>query len=156
MAGCEKVCELTGEYCGPDMYRYKRDLIQISKEARKRFRGDSGHLLWWVSGYEVYNPRGLYCQPYDKDCMYQKSLLVDSKYKLRPIYTYVYQTSNPDLQGSVEGDYTNTTRNISKVIRKIKRLTRNYKLDHFKYTANGTWTWYGKKYFIYGWDPAEA
>lgn len=39
MAGFEKVCDLTGEFASSEMYRYKRNHIQIIPQYRSRFKG---------------------------------------------------------------------------------------------------------------------
>lgn len=44
MSGIDKVCELSGEYCGPEMYDWKRNQLQIKYNSRKRFRG-AEHVL---------------------------------------------------------------------------------------------------------------
>jgi hypothetical protein len=45
MAGIEKICEVSGEYVGWDMYYYKRDHIQILPEYRKEFANKKHVLL---------------------------------------------------------------------------------------------------------------
>ena len=37
MAGIEKVCEISGEHPGGDMYGYKHNHIQIMPEHRKHY-----------------------------------------------------------------------------------------------------------------------
>lgn len=44
MAGIEKVCELTGDYPGHEMYRMKRNHIQVATKHRKHFRGHKATL----------------------------------------------------------------------------------------------------------------
>ncbi len=44
MAGIEKVCEFSGDYPGYEMYRYKRNSIQVCPEYRKNFR-NAKHVL---------------------------------------------------------------------------------------------------------------
>lgn len=44
MAGAEKVCEFSGEYPSWEMYKYKRNHIQIMPKYRKEFRGKNAVL----------------------------------------------------------------------------------------------------------------
>ena len=48
MAAIEKICEYSGEYPGWEMYRYKRDLIQIMPAYRKLFRNQEHYLFWFT------------------------------------------------------------------------------------------------------------
>lgn len=48
MAGIEKVCEYSGDYPGSDMYRIKRNHIQIMPEYRRLFRYQP-HVLFWLT-----------------------------------------------------------------------------------------------------------
>ena len=54
MAAIEKICEYSGEYPGWEMYRYKKDLIQIMPQYRKLFR-NRYHILFIFQTYNEYN-----------------------------------------------------------------------------------------------------
>ena len=99
MAGIEKVCEFSGVYKGADMYKWKRNHIQIMPEYRKLFRGSKAILIF---------------QRYDK---------------ISKDYTYYLLVPEPHLQGEVKGKYLNWTYRPKTALRKMRRLTRNYKLQ---------------------------
>jgi len=116
MAAIEKICELTGEYPGHKMYDYKRDSIQVVPKARKLFRKCSCFLYFFKPEIMSISKSGL---------IYFGEL---DGYKHVTRYEYVLQVFDDTLKGSVNGLYTNTTYKKSTVVRKLKRLTRNYRL----------------------------
>ena len=141
MAGIEKMCEIDGDHCGWDMYNWKHNQLQIKPEYRKLFRGDKGKLVFEFQKYllEDTTPGGKYVTWYNEGRMKffdppfkceeeYKEYLRNLGYRFIKEYKYTYITDNPELQGRVEGEYVGFTRSPSTVIRKIKRLTRNYNL----------------------------
>lgn len=50
------------------------------------------------------------------------------QFKLTHEYKFILKVKNPELEGNVKGKYLNWSYNKSTVLRKMKRLTRNYKL----------------------------
>jgi len=103
MAGIEKVCEYSGEHPGSDMYRYKRCSIQIMPKYRKLFRGCD--FIFYMT---------------------KTKTLFGSKYE------YLLHVFNASLHGRVDGFYYGWSCDRSTVIRKIKRLTRDYTLEIIK------------------------
>lgn len=47
MAGIEKICEFSGEYNDSEMYKWKRNHIQIKPEYRKNFKGCPMMLIFY-------------------------------------------------------------------------------------------------------------
>lgn len=63
MAGVEKVCEFSGEYPGYEMYKYKRNHIQVMPHYRKEFRGHEAVLYVFKKGWVVdLNPGHMSCK----------------------------------------------------------------------------------------------
>lgn len=141
MAGIEKVCELSGIDCSYEMYGWKRNNIQIHPKYSKNFRNKECVLYIQKKPYELflkykgdvwYAPGGMI----DMTCKQRERFLswcIDNfGYKRIPKiinqYTYFLKTDNVELQGVVEGKYVGFTEDLKTVIRKMKRLTRNYKL----------------------------
>ena len=48
MAAIEKICEYSGNYTGPEMYRFKRNHIQVEPQYRKFFRGKKAILTFSI------------------------------------------------------------------------------------------------------------
>lgn len=147
MSAIEKVCEFSGKYEGPDMYKYKRDQLQILPEYRKRFRG--AHVLVTVSVSEIYligkfkKSKGTYLKNFknewkeDTRNFPEKPLtfmgfvnynkFVENKRTVNE-YQYTVHAFADHLKGEVNGNYIGWTSNLSTLRRKLRRLTRNYKL----------------------------
>ena len=149
MSAIEKICEFSGRYEGPDMYKYKRDQLQILPEYRKRFRG--AHVLVTVSVSVVYLVRqfrtkhgnflseSYFSSAWKEDTRnfpekpltfmgfvnYNKS--VEGKRTINE-YRYTVHAFADHLKGEVNGNYVGWTSNLSTLRRKLRRLTRNYKL----------------------------
>lgn len=147
MAGIEKVCELSGEYGYGDMYRWKRNSIQIMSKFRKLFKGANAtlyvkktpmNILIKTKGYnylsggtdtwglERYTDRKL------KVCL---EALRKERYWLNPSdisfvkqFIYALKVDDEELQGEVKGLYINWSTDMPTVIRKMRRLVRNYNL----------------------------
>lgn len=117
MAAIEKICELTDEYPGYKMYDYKRNSIQITPKARKLFR-NCKCFLHFFKPMIMSRKNGRGSTYYGVIEGYTQILR----------YEYVLQVFDESLKGSVNGLYMNTSYKKSTVIRKLKRLTRNYKL----------------------------
>ena len=108
MAGVEKVCEYSGEHGGYKMYEYKRNGLQIMPQYRKLFRGCNAVLYIRKEEEDPLHFK-------HKGCYYD---LID----------YCFLVRDNHLQGTVHGFYFNWTIDTKMVIRKLKRITRNYKL----------------------------
>lgn len=108
MAGIEKRCEYSGEYCGWDMYGWKHNNIQIMPKYRKLFRGAKATLIIRPNRYGD-----------------------DYTYK----YEFTLIVTDENLLGKVNGKYFNFTGNTSAVIRKMKRLVGNRNLKIKKSNA---------------------
>lgn len=138
MAGIEKVCELTGEYCSHEMYQWKRNQLQVKRECRKLFR-KADHILhvYKEDRYLIHKKGGAtaFCDGYwlAYSSMYnnEKEFMKDcyKGYTLRNEYTYVLEVTNPALQGEVKGKYMNWTTDLKTVKRKLKRILRCKKLN---------------------------
>ena len=122
MAGIEKVCELSGEYASSDMYWYKHNQLQILPEYRKNFRGDKGTLFVIKTDDVLLDKVG------GSTMSYSEALPSYGNWRVVPTYMYFYVTKNKALFGNVKGIYNNTTNDLPTVLRKIKRLTRDYNL----------------------------
>jgi hypothetical protein len=143
MSGIETVCEFSEEYPGRDMYRYKRNLIQIMPEHRKKFRGAKARLV--INKIEpLLDMRGatMSLSPYDLEgwvsgktgepvTMTPHEYLEREKEKKHRIvldYTYTLIVEDPALLGQVKGKYLNWSRDISAVRRRLSRML-GYKID---------------------------
>lgn len=94
MAGIEKICEISGEHCGGNMYLYKHALIQIKPEFRKLFKNaDNGKALLHRFHPKEERPEFL---PKDFEIP-----------KLQTIVNYCLEVKDPKLQGRVNGLYYN-------------------------------------------------
>jgi hypothetical protein len=147
MAAIEKICEYSGDYPGWLMYSYKHNHIQIIPKYRKDFRGKKavlfietsenilgryfvrnsrGYGAWHMSKAEV-KDRIWKCgsKNYDDDQNY----VGRSWYPVRIHTDYWYALVVPDMQGEVNGIYTNNSCDLSSVKRKLKRMLRCRKLE---------------------------
>lgn len=134
MAGIEKVCEYSGEYPGPDMYRIKRNHIQIMPEYRKQFRYHPHVLFWlkpefkWVyrsGGVTFYEPSRIdfYNPPFATVAEYER------RFHLRRRLEYWFVLYVPTLPGNVAGEYVNHTLDRSATRRRLKRMLRCRRLN---------------------------
>lgn len=139
MAAIEKVCELTGEYVGWEMYGYKHNQLQITPASRKQFRGDGDTVYVERKGQRLVSKNGS-STCYDKNQMvnYEPPFTSEKEYldylkwigwRLVNNYSFVYFTKTPSLQGNVNGYYYNWTMDIATMRRKMKRLLRCKKLN---------------------------
>ena len=119
MAAIEKICEFSGDYPGWDMYKYKRNHIQIMPEHRKLFAKCKCILVIHDKEMVHINKKGGLMFSCDTEFL---SML---GYKLKPRYTYSLVVLDENLQSEVEGIYLNWSTKIGTVIRKMKRLTKN-------------------------------
>jgi hypothetical protein len=135
MAGAEKICELTGEFPGGEMYRFKRHQLQIMPNCRTLFRGDGDTIyvqkdgLYWEykwGGWSEYNIDEMnhYDSPFKDEAEFVGYKRVVENLRLVKCYQYAYVTNNPDLKGNVNGIYINYTYDVSSVKRRMKRLLR--------------------------------
>lgn len=137
MSGIEKVCEFSEAYPGWEMYRYKRNHIQIMPEHRKKFRGAKARLVinkieplldmrgatmslyphaleGWVDT-KTGEPVVMTPQDYlEQEKVHRHRLVLD--------YTYTLEVEDPALFGQVSGKYLNWSRNISAVRRRLSRM----------------------------------
>ena len=142
MAAIEKICEFSGEYGSYDMYNWKRTSIQIMPHHRKKFRGcnsvlyitkkpddiflsESKGFKYFASHLKGKTKKEI--KRYIKE-NYEKGYIRNPNTKVIYRYEYWLQVENDELQGRVEGRYFETSFHLKTVIRKIKRLTRNYRL----------------------------
>ena len=59
MAGVDKICEFSSDYEGYEMYKSKRNHIQVLSKYRKKFRGHKATLYVFENGYsEVFTSGG--------------------------------------------------------------------------------------------------
>lgn len=135
MSGIEKICELTGECPGWDMYSHKKSHIQVMPEHRKRFRGAKAELVftgiepkicYWAPSGSLYSTfpcmtsliEDFKC---DVDAWWADHQYYDDHF-LRFEYQYELRVSDPELQGRVDGIYKNWSTDKSSVVRKLKRM----------------------------------
>lgn len=119
MAAIDKICEFSGDYPGWDMYIYKRNHIQIMPEYRKLFAKCKCILV-------IHDKKMVNVNKYGSMMSSSNAKLLNILgYKLKPRYTYSLVVLDENLQGEVEGIYVNWSTEISTVIRKMKRLTKN-------------------------------
>jgi hypothetical protein len=147
MAGIEKVDEVSGEYCGWEMYGYKRDHIQVSPKNRKLFKHQPAILVIFKSSQGVYQTSKygythIQYQNYNKH-LYEKinkkwHTWVSKKYSgveiLKPISVlseYDFCLYVPGMLGEVDGKYWNYTTNIGNIKRRLNRML-GYKVQTLK------------------------
>lgn len=119
MAAIDKICEFSGDYPGWDMYKYKRNHIQIMPEYRKLFAKCKCILV-------IHDKKMVNVNKYGSIMFNSNAKLINILgYKLKPRYKYSLVVLDENLQGEVEGIYVNWSTEISTVIRKMKRLTKN-------------------------------
>lgn len=130
MAGIEKVCEYSGEYPGHDMYNWKRNSIQVMPKYRKLFRGAEVELIFDRSTADLFRvAKGNHFKYNTLEENYQSDPYYYSRVSgILCEYTYTLLVKNPELQGEVGGEYVNYSYKPKTVLRKMKRLTRNYRL----------------------------
>lgn len=150
MAGIEKVCEFSGEYRGHEMYKAKRNQLQVLPEYRKEFR-KAEHVLHifqpktvWFDGscswdYDVRDMKG-YEPPFSNEKEYVEYVKWKMKARLVRDYDYALETFDEKLKGGVDGIYLNWSKDISTVKRKLKRLLRVQKLVIVKHSCS-YWEW---------------
>ena len=119
MAAIDKICEFSGDYPGWDMYKYKRNHIQIMPKYRKLFAKCKCILV-------IHDKKMVNVNKYGSIMFNSNAKLINILgYKLKPRYRYSLVVLDENLQGEVEGIYVNWSTEISTVIRKMKRLTKN-------------------------------
>lgn len=135
MAAIEKICEFSDEYPGWEMYKMKRNHIQIDKKFRHLFKGadaelvvtaidvrfgrmdsDGGYTYTLVDEWEIldyFNNDPYYYVAYYKHWE-----------KRRPLFHYTYElrVKNPELQGQVKGVYMESGFDFGAVKRKLRRM----------------------------------
>lgn len=148
MAGIEKVCEYSGEYGYGDMYSWKRNSIQIMPKFRKLFKGANAVLYIKKTPMDIWiKTRG--CKylsggtdtwglekSSDKELKVALRVLFEERYWLKKQsdisfvkeYTYALKVDDKELQGKVDGLYINWSTDMPTVIRKMRRLVRDYNL----------------------------
>jgi hypothetical protein len=137
MAGIEKICEYSDVYVGPEMYKYKHNLIQVLPEYRKLFRGQYHEFRVvseepvWIGKYyrESYNKSQWtwYAPPFKDEKEWQQ--WYSHKHNVRLGREYLYELYVPGLPGRVAGRYLGYTTNLSAVKRRLKRLLRCKELN---------------------------
>jgi len=128
MAAIEKICEFSGDYPEDSymMYQWKRNGIQVMPEYRKLFRGADAILHIVDKEQVAFNAFG-------GSSRYRgtKEDFLEDKYfrpylhkRLGYSYDYYLEIKNPELKGRVDGEYHNTTKDLTATKRKLKRLLR--------------------------------
>lgn len=135
MAGAEKICELTNEYIGGDMYAYKHNHIQVTPEARKQFRGASATLIFFKPEKHRRYPWGSIGSYYDHEWNFYHPPFKDEQeyidyFNIKFVYEYdfVLIVNDDNLKGTVNGHYMNHTYNKTAVKRRMKRMLKCKKL----------------------------
>lgn len=153
MAGIEKICEFSDRYehsvDGFNMYAAKKNQLQIMPEYRKLFRGADAELFiefddifirdkgrdfrkWMTFSDLKYEwEEDTNANPPSQKLAYLTFLKYYMWLKKKRIgirYRYTLVVKNPELQGQVKGQYKEWTSSLSTMRRKLRRLTRNYKL----------------------------
>lgn len=134
MPAIEKICELSGDYGSYDMYRHKRNHIQIMPEHRKEFRGAHAELVFTkvelqqcrrfrsgVSSQTLYHFDVAEYFDGNVKAWWNEMVYFDGFFH-RVEYTYELRVSDPALQGEVSGVYLNWSTKKGDVIRRMKRL----------------------------------
>lgn len=141
MAGIEKICEFSGEYPGDKMYQYKRNLIQIMPKYMKLFRGaDAELIITAVNDYYLW-PEGFGCNIDQQSCDHENRCN-ETSYTYKEYlknyekitgftqgrfvkeYWFTLKVKNPELQGKVQGEYSNWTFNLRQTKKRLKRMLR--------------------------------
>ena len=133
MAAIEKVCEYgSDEYLGFDMYKHKKNHIQVNPSARKYFKNKKCTLYIklgeWV---EVWKPRGTILTYSRPDIYYNGP----DRWFVRH-WDYMLKFEQPELQGNVDGEYINHTFDLGTTVRKLKRLVGGTKYMNIVYEFN--------------------
>lgn len=143
MAAIEKICEFSGDYPAGAMYGYKHNHLQIVPKYRKEFRGATATLHFFkedqmlvaydngrMTTARSYHPseKNAYKPSFANEKEYLDYMRTKYKRYLTQRYWFVLEVQDERLMGDVEGEYANTTYNPKVVIRRMKRLTRNYNL----------------------------
>lgn len=102
------------------MYAYKRNHIQIHPKHRKLFRGNHAVLIIKKTRQLALHRYG-FVRGLDNQITLKYFPLTKSE-RLVDEYAYTLVVTNPDLLGRVNGQYENTTFELGKTIRKLKRL----------------------------------
>jgi len=116
MAGIEKICEFSGEYPGSEMYKYKRNHIQICPKYRKLFRGADFELVVIRKELNYIHKHGW--------TMSYSSSYAPINCKIGTEYWFELLVSDPDLQGNVKGVYANWTYDLKDTVKRLKRMLR--------------------------------
>lgn len=133
MAAIEKICEYSGDYCGWDMYEYKRNSIQVAPRYRELFRGATAKLIIREKTLRIGNKRrDALFYPDDWFPGHTLGSIDYSKYsyghgglwRTRVRYEYSLVVEDKHLQGIVGGEYIHYSSEISDVKRKLIRLLR--------------------------------
>jgi hypothetical protein len=141
MSAIEKICEYSGEYGYGDMYRWKRNLIQVLPEHRHVFRNQDAVLYiqkepteyrishrphTWVSTCNAVDlPERIFK---NGGKSYDTVTASNAWHPCRVFPEYNYVLYVPAVPGRVAGVYLNWTNDLTTVKRKLKRLLRCKKL----------------------------
>jgi hypothetical protein len=149
MAAIEKICEYSGDYeqgvNGFNMYKAKDNQLQIMPKYRKLFRG--ANVVLSASFYGLDSVRKIVGLRSTEKIMYRWSDDTEAnpnnplsfksfvqydkrinKRKCEVEFFYTLHVFDEHLKGEVKGNYSGWTTNLSTLRRKLRRLTRNYKL----------------------------
>ena len=151
MAAIEKVCEFSGEYPAWLMYGYKRNHIQIIPKFRKKFHGATAKLHIFapeqrlitfnkgnLSTSRYYDSLGAndYNPPFANEKEYINYLRCECKLYMAQQHWFALEVFDKHLQGEVEGVYAETTYSLACVVRRMKRLVRNNRLEIIKHSCS--------------------
>ncbi len=143
MAAIDKICELSGEYGYSNMFLWKKNSIQVMPKFRNKFRKSNSVLyikkvptdvFYDVSRFYDVSALDTFIYMSNKQrkahisWFYSQGIIGNPNIRVINNYMYCLKVLDSHLQGEVNGNYINWSRNIKTVIRKIKRITRNYKL----------------------------
>lgn len=134
MAGIEKICEITGCHCGPLMYKWKADLIQVHPAFLHLFRDKQAVLLFFAEPRLVhYIDDGPY--PFWIFSLFTKCIFIPRfwarYYWLWRRFGQFYETPSdvwdyvlyvPDVPNRVDGEFWNSTKHPVKAVNNLSKL----------------------------------
>lgn len=120
MSYLDKVCEFSGDYVSYEMYKHKRNHIQVLPEYQKHFKHKKAVLIVKEVELIVVNKGKVkYFFHYDGQ---QRKFFNSKHHRIVKLYNYALQVNDEELMGNVKGVYVNDTFELTSTIRRLKRL----------------------------------
>lgn len=135
MAGIEKRCEISGDYCGWEMYGWKYNSIQVKPEFRSLFKGKDFFLVAYpCDSIYLRDSSGALCLNKEDFSKTPDSIRKTPKktdipsdshvrwHKGKVVRGWWFCLSVPEVPGVVRGEFINHTYDMKAVLHHLRKL----------------------------------